>query len=117
LMEEFGFEVPVVSRSFAEWKRTIDASPYKDIAESAPKEFHVAFLSGKPKKADVAKLSERCTAGEELHAIGDALYLRHPGGSAKTKLTKTRIEGDLGLTSTARNWRTVLKLEELAGKR
>jgi uncharacterized protein (DUF1697 family) len=44
---------------------------------------------------------------------GQEIHLRLPNGMACTKLTNAYFDAKLGVTSTARNWRTVTKLLEL----
>ena len=46
---------------------------------------------------------------------GREIYLRCPNGLARTKLTNEYFESRLATTSTVRNWRTVLKLVDMAG--
>ena len=41
------------------------------------------------------------------------IYLRCPNGCARSKLTNAWFDAKLGVTSTVRNWRTVLKLVEM----
>jgi uncharacterized protein (DUF1697 family) len=45
---------------------------------------------------------------------GREIYLHLPNGVARTKLTNKYFDRALKTTSTVRNWRTVLKLVEMA---
>ena len=45
---------------------------------------------------------------------GQEIYLCLPHGMGNTKLTNAYFDSKLGTISTGRNWRTVLKLIELA---
>jgi uncharacterized protein (DUF1697 family) len=45
---------------------------------------------------------------------GREIYLRCPNGAGGTKLTNAWFDSRLATISTGRNWRTVLKLLELA---
>ena len=45
---------------------------------------------------------------------GREIYLQFPNGVANTKLTNAYFDSRLATISTGRNWRTVLKLFELA---
>ena len=46
---------------------------------------------------------------------GREIYLHCPNGLGRTKLTNQYFDSRLSTVSTVRNWRTVLKLLELAG--
>ena len=52
--------------------------------------------------------------GTNFEVRGRDIYLRLPSGVARTKLTNAWFDSKLRVTSTLRNWRTVLKLGELA---
>jgi uncharacterized protein (DUF1697 family) len=47
---------------------------------------------------------------------GREVYLSYPNGSGRTRLTLDYIERTLGVTGTARNWRTVQRLATLVAK-
>jgi uncharacterized protein (DUF1697 family) len=71
-------------------------------------------LSTKPKVEDVAELMTRVVAPEEVVVSGREIYLHCPDGFAHAKLTNTLFERMLKVSATARNWKTVLKLHEMA---
>ena len=113
IAEEFGFDIPIVTRSADELRRAIRANPFleKGGDESA---LHVAFLSARPAQAKVATLDPDRSPPDEFAVRGREVYLRCPNGMARTKLTNAYLDSKLGTTSTVRNWRTTLKLLELA---
>ncbi len=67
-----------------------------------------------PKAEDVAALQAAIAGRETVTAAGKQLYLVYPDGIGTSKLTNAVIERKLGLTGTARNWNTVLKLAAAA---
>jgi uncharacterized protein (DUF1697 family) len=46
--------------------------------------------------------------------IEDRIYLYCPGGYGKTKLSNNYFENKLKVEATTRNWKTLLKLNEIA---
>jgi uncharacterized protein (DUF1697 family) len=73
------------------------------------------IVSKAPAKSDAARLlQERAANGERIFQIGDALWVHFAGGVARSKLSPALLDRLIGSTATARNWRTVLKLNELA---
>jgi uncharacterized protein (DUF1697 family) len=62
----------------------------------------------------VEKLQERAVNGERIVQVGDALWLHFQGGVAKSKLSPTLLDRLVGSPVTMRNWRTVLKLQDMA---
>ena len=110
----FGLDVTVVLRTPAELAKIVAASPFD---EPEGKNLHVAFLDRRPAKAALAKLDPDRSPPDEFAVVGTEVYLRFPNGSGRTKLGADYFERTLGVRATARNWRTVTKLLELAATR
>jgi uncharacterized protein (DUF1697 family) len=108
--QRFGLDVTVMLRTPAELAKLIDANPFGgDEAK-----LHVAFLNRKPAKTAIAKLDPDRSPPDEFAVRGAEIYLHFPNGYGRTKLGADYFERVLGVRATARNWRTVTKLLELA---
>jgi uncharacterized protein (DUF1697 family) len=111
----FGLDVPVIVRTAAQWAACAAANPFPDAARDEPNRLQL-LLSKQPPKADAAeKLMERAQAGEAVKPGGGALWFHFPEGVGTSKLTPSLIDKACGSPSTGRNWRTVVKLKEMAG--
>ena len=53
---------------------------------------------------------------ERVAVIGREIYCWHANGIQSSPLAKLLGKVDVGAAATARNWNTVLKLHELAGR-
>jgi uncharacterized protein (DUF1697 family) len=109
----FGFSIPIIIRSAADWPAYIKSNPFLDACKKEP---HLVMLclSKIPPKPDAAKnLLERAASGERIIQIGDALWIHFAGGVARSKLSPVLLDRMVGSSVTARNWLTVLKLQEL----
>jgi len=112
--DRFGLRVPVVVRNADELRAVTKGNPFlKGGADIAT--LHVAFLADSPSAAAVAALDPDRSPPDRFAVRGREIYLQYPNGAARTKLTNQYFDSRLSTTSTARNWRTVLKLLELAG--
>lgn len=104
----FGYDVPVLARTIDEWERAIAKNPY-------PIENHkivsFTFLSEVPIETAVAVNS---TNDDVYTVVNDMVYIYCPGGFGSTKLTNNLFEKKLKVTATSRNYRTTMKLLELA---
>jgi uncharacterized protein (DUF1697 family) len=116
VLGRFGFRAPVVIRSAAELRRVADGNPYL-AGDAEDRTLHVAFLADLPGAARVAALDANRSPPDEFAVRGREIYLRLPNGAGRTRLTNQYFDSALSTTSTLRNWRTVLKLAELAGGR
>jgi uncharacterized protein (DUF1697 family) len=110
---EFGLDVPVVVRSAAAWAKLAASNPFAHAAREAPNRLQL-LVSKRPPAADAAeRLMARAAAGEQVAAVPGGLWLLYPEGIARSKLTPALIDKACGSPATGRNYRTVLKLQEM----
>jgi uncharacterized protein (DUF1697 family) len=110
IAERFGLDVAVLLRTHPQLAAIAAGCPF---AADEPAKLHVLFLDDRPKAAALATLDPDRSSGDQFHAAGRELYLHVPNGSGRTRLTLDYFERRLGVTGTARNWNTVLRLVEL----
>jgi uncharacterized protein (DUF1697 family) len=114
IAKRFGFDSPVMVRTHAQWMDLAAANPFPKAAIEEPNRL-LLFVSKLPLRPDASeKLMERAQAGESVKAAGGALWFHFPAGVATSKLTPSLIDKAAGSPSTGRNWRTVVKLGEMA---
>lgn len=111
--KRFGFKRPVIVRSAEQWADYAKGSPFPEAERDEPNRLMLG-LSKSPPKADApAVLEAKAAAGERVKLEGDALWVHYPGGAGTTKLTPALFDKAAGSPVTQRNWRTVLKLQEM----
>ena len=113
----FGYRVPVLTRTAGELAAVILANPFLGVAAEVGQlgQLHVGFLADRPEAAAVDALDPDRSPPDEFAVVGREVYSYCPQGIARTRLTTRYFESKLSTTMTARNWKTVLKLHELAG--
>lgn len=111
--EKFGFRVSVIVRTLAEVQKAIENSPFQGQAEKEPKFILVLFLASRPEGGALEELHRAYSGPEEIHLIGQELYVYYPDGVGRSKLTLPLIEKKLKTAGTGRNWNTVLQLHKL----
>jgi uncharacterized protein (DUF1697 family) len=112
LEDRYGFPVPVTARSESELAAVIEHDPIPGAAEQ-PKLYQVTFLEVQAPAAEVDRLRELAVGDERIAAHGREIYTFHPDGIARSKLANGLAVKQLGI-ATARNWRTVTTLREMA---
>jgi uncharacterized protein (DUF1697 family) len=112
IASEFGLDIAVVARTRDELAKVVKLDPLGDVADN-PKRYQVSFLSAKPAKAVVDKLTALATGEERFIAAGRELYSWTPDGIARSKLWGGLAAKNLGVDATARNWTTVCTLLEM----
>jgi len=109
----FGVSISAVVRAGADWPAYVKANPFPEASATEPNAV-MLLLSKTPPKPDAVKmLRERATLDERIEGVGDALWVHFKGGVAGSKLSPSLFNRFVGSPVTARNWRTVLKLDEL----
>ena len=110
--EKMGFEKHVLVRGLADWENLIAENPFAD-AVSQPTTLHAYTLETQPTDEAIAQLSGKATGTERFVVKGRALYLHTPDGMGVSRFAP-KMEPTLNIAMTARNWRTVLALAQLA---
>ena len=110
--ETFGVSSRVVLRSFAEIAKVARAKPFG----SDNSQTYVTFLEQKPTAAALRSLAGLEIAPDRVEVIGSDAFLHFPNGVTGSRLSGALIERRLGVAGTARNWRTVTRLAELAAQ-
>ena len=116
IAEAFGIEVVVILRTPAELAKIARGNPFLRSGAD-PSKLHVLFLSGKPTTKAVEQLDPKRSPPDEFKLAGREIYLHMPNGFGRSKLTVDYFERRLGVDASARNWRTLTKLLDLAGAR
>ena len=109
----FGFASDAIARTATQWAVYAEGSPFADADERANK-VHLGLAKGRIAADCVQKLRERATSGEIVEQSGDALWIDFREGVGESKLLPAFINRCAGSPVTMRNWRTVLKLDEMA---
>jgi uncharacterized protein (DUF1697 family) len=110
IAKRFGFRIPVVLRTAEQLAAAVRDNPLPGIPQEM---LHLYFLACQPDPSRVAQLDPERSKPDTFVLRGREIYLHLPNGIGRTKLTNAYFDSKLGTVSTARNWRTVLKLLEL----
>jgi uncharacterized protein (DUF1697 family) len=112
--ERFGFHSDVMVRSAASWAALLAGNPFGEASEAEANRMLVGLSKGKLKSGAAEAISAKAVAGERVEEAGGALWFHYPAGVGTSKITPSLIDRAAGSPVTARNWRTMLKLQEMA---
>lgn len=110
--EHHGFVPKIMLLSLADWETAVSQNPFP-AAEENHKTLHFYFLESAPPNPDLALLESLKSEREQFELIDMVFYLHAPDGIGRSKLA-AKVEKGLGVAATARNWRTVSKIMEMA---
>jgi uncharacterized protein (DUF1697 family) len=108
----FDFEKAIFAPTLDEWDDLIARNPFAKTVKDAPTFVHAALLARAPKAEDIERVRACAVKGEALKVVGCVAYLHTPHGFGRSKMAQ-KFDPWIGVTNTARNWNTVLKLAEL----
>jgi len=108
-----GFAPQVLVLTLDRLEHSAVRNPFPE-AEDKPKSLHVFFLAFKPPDPDMQALEEARAESESFRLEGAVFYLHAPDGIGRSRLA-AGVERALGVSATARNWRSVQKILEMAG--
>jgi uncharacterized protein (DUF1697 family) len=111
--KHFNFDKAIFAPTLAEWDDLITRNPFAKASTNAPTTVHAVLLESAPKAEDVKRIRALAVKGEDFKVIEGVAYLHTPYGFGPSKM-REKFDQWIGVTNTARNWNTVLKLAELA---
>jgi len=114
IYDRLGFRAPVIMRTAGDLRAVARGNPFLQAGADA-EALHVMFLADRPPSGKIAALDPERSPPDEFQVRGREIYLRCPNGVGRSRLTNEYFDTKLATTSTMRNWRTVLKLVEMAG--
>lgn len=109
----FGVDVLCVPRTREEVDATVAADPLGDLpgVRESPTRHAVVFLPQTPDPDVVARLDHDAVLPELFAVVGRDVHIWHPEGLKRSRLDSQLSR--LALVGTARNWRTVLRLQRM----
>ena len=112
--EHFDIATPVLVRTAEEWAHYVQSNPFPEEADGNAGHVALVLSVDAPDPTAPEALAKAATLGEHVELRGDALWIHFAGGIGRSKLTPALLDRHVGSPTTARNWRTVLKLHDLA---
>ena len=112
LRAETAVDTRVRLLTVAALREAADGNPF---AGEEARTVQLFFLESAPAEPDLDAIRDLCKDSERWRLAGAVFYLHAPEGIARSKLAAA-VERKLGVGATARNWRTVCKVLEIAGE-
>jgi uncharacterized protein (DUF1697 family) len=106
-----GFKVDVMARTAKQWSGYVRGNPFPELSAEHPNRV-MLIVPKTPLGGDaVETLREKASGGERVEQAGEVVWVYFAEGAGRSKLA-AQPPGRIMVT--ARNWRTVLKLDEMA---
>jgi uncharacterized protein (DUF1697 family) len=77
----------------------------------------VLFLHDKPSESQIQKVANIDYPPDKFRIIGREIFIYCPNGFGRTKLYTNFFEQKMGVVGTARNWKTITTILNIAEKK
>jgi uncharacterized protein (DUF1697 family) len=114
IMEEFGYTVPVMIRSIGEIDKIYRLNPFISEKDFDPAKSSVIFLNSEPDQIQISRVAGVDYPPDRFCIIGKEIFIYCPNGFGRTKLYTNFFEARMKVTGTARNWKTISAIIEIA---
>lgn len=111
---KFGFEVPVLVFEMNDFKKIILNSPLECQGELEEKNAYFVLLKDQPEPALIKLLEGEKYPNEQFSIASNCVYLKCTNGYGNAKCNNNFFERKLKVQATTRNYKTMLKLLEMA---
>ena len=116
IKRRFGHTVPVMIRSVADLRLISEKNQYLREQDFDPAKMAVIFLKESITETQSEKMININYPPDKYQLSGMEILTFCPNGFGKTRLYTNFFESKMGVTGTARNWKTVMSLLTIAEK-
>lgn len=109
----FGFDVPVIIRNADEMRQALSNNPFPKKGVEIER-LYLTFLKEIPAKENLEKIKQYDYSPDQFELSGNNIFGFCSGKYSDSKYTNAFFESKLKVSATTRNWKTVIKLTELA---
>jgi uncharacterized protein (DUF1697 family) len=109
----FGLSVGMIIKTRYEIEEIVEKNPFDPVKEPENAKRAVLMLSEKINDARASAFISEIKPEENYYLIGDLLFIYYHQGGGNSKFTNNYIEKKLKVLSTARNWNTILKIQDM----
>jgi uncharacterized protein (DUF1697 family) len=117
IKKQFGHDISVMIRSVEEVKKVLLANPFIPQGDFDQAKHAAIFLKDAPLPNQTDKLAGIDYPPDKFSVSGKEIFIWCPNGFGKTKLYTNFFENKMKVIGTARNWKTISTLVEIAEKK
>ncbi len=114
IRDHFGFDVPILVKPKNDFEKIVTENPFKDAITLEGNRLYFVLLKNVPEQMFVGALEQETYENQEFSITDSCVYLWCKNGYGKAKLDNNLLERKLKVQATTRNYRTMLKLLEMA---
>jgi uncharacterized protein (DUF1697 family) len=117
ILERFSFIIPVMIRTNNDLGALFSSNPFLNEINFDPSKMAVLFLHDKPTEAQIQKVAGIDYPPDRFKIVGTDIFIYCPNGFGRTKLYTNFFENKMKVKGTARNWKTITTILQIAGNK
>jgi uncharacterized protein (DUF1697 family) len=117
IYKKFGSKISAIVRTEKEMRKTSELNPFLSEKDFDPAKMAVLFLTEKPSDGQVEKVANVNYPPDKFQISGSEIFIYCPNGFGRTKLYTNFFENKMKVTGTARNWKTINAILDIAEKK
>jgi uncharacterized protein (DUF1697 family) len=114
ITKKFGYKVSAILRTEIDLKTIVALNPFISEIDFDHSKMAVIFLTEIPTLDQMSRIAEVDYPPDKFKIIGKEIYIYCPNGFGRTKLYTNFFENKMKVTGTARNWKTINAVLEIA---
>jgi uncharacterized protein (DUF1697 family) len=117
IQKKFKLDIAVMIRTPEEIKKIISINPFSGEENFDPAKMACLFMHETPSEGQISKIKDVHYHPDKFKIIGKEIFIYCPNGFGKTKLYTNFFEKKMGIAGTARNWKTINTILDIAEKK
>jgi uncharacterized protein (DUF1697 family) len=117
ILKRFNYIVPVMIRTNQELTDLFSSNPFIGEINFDPSKMAVIFLHDEPSDNQIQKVADIDYPPDKFKMVGRDIFIYCPNGFGRTKLYTNFFEKKMGVVGTARNWKTITTVLNIAEKK
>lgn len=113
IVKYFKLKIDVTIKTQNELEEIITSNPFNSKKETDNAKRVVVMLSNKVDKELASQIKKDEKIVENYYHNDDLLFIYYHDGAGRSKFTTAYIDKKLKVSSTARNWNTILKMSDM----
>ncbi len=114
IKERFAYDVPVMIRNIEDLRVIFSSNPFIREEKFDPARTAVIFLHELPSEDQIQKVIKVDYPPDKFKIIGREIFIFCPNGFGRSKIYTNFFENKMGVTGTARNWKTITTILNIA---
>jgi uncharacterized protein (DUF1697 family) len=117
VLDRFGYTIPVMIRTVEEMRSLISVNPFLNQENFEPSKMAVILLYERATEHQIQKVASIDYQSDRFEISGKEIFIYCPNGFGRTKLYTNFFEKKMGVTGTARNWKTITTILNISEKK